>query len=121
MALCSFVRAVSQATDSANLPQLMSFSSRTIFTTGASFLQPCTFIQGSQKCIGINADPLREFEKLKDIESPFTAFNFGHKRLRARQPIRQLSLSEGGFFSGRYEKLAKPFMLLRKYRFGHSI
>ncbi len=69
--------------------------------------------------VRIDAEHLRDFDQLDDIEPPLTAFVFGNERLRPAELVGDLLLGEAGVLAGLDQPVEWYLIALGVNRFLH--
>jgi len=73
-------------------------------------LQP--FYEGLEESDRVGAQGVGDHQEFGDVDTPLTAFIFGHKGLRPFQPVRHFPLGEPGAFARFEQKLPEGLLLI---------
>lgn len=73
-----------------------------------------------EELVRINSHSLGNIEKFNHVQPPLSAFEFGHKGLRAGKALRKVHLSHTGLPAGFGEEVPKIVVPGCKYRFRHA-
>jgi hypothetical protein len=82
-------------------------ASRMRFTTGTMVARRDRSFQRLEELCWVHSNRLANGQKFHDVDAAFTAFIFGHKRLRLMKAISQLALGQTSGFASLDHKFAK--------------